>query len=130
MNSLRPTKTRFPYSYSQCESKLTDFKTGRHYRSKNIAANTLLEAMPGGDFKLWLYHTDVLTIHDEGYYTLNYGDWPSNTTFDRLSAFCPLPVVREGNKWFVWTTDAGGHMVPFKNGMVVHESGKIVHYPN
>ena len=124
---IQQTKQRFPFTYQQCESKLTDYKTGKQWKSSCLGPNTYLEPL-GESFVIYYKHTPVVIINDDDTFILSAKgaqNYPKGV-FDRLSAYSPLPLTDDGGKWHIWSRDGHNHKVPFKSGIKVHKNGSIL----
>lgn len=118
-------KKRFPFTYEQAESRLTDYETGRLRKASRLCQNTYLEARKGGAMVIRLHAVDLITLRDDGTCELYVGEYFTNTSFDRLCSYCPVPIERnEKGEWFV--TVAGLHKVAFRNGMMIDNQGRLV----
>lgn len=122
---MNSPKKRWPYTYNQCVSRTTNFKTGEVYMSSKIAPNTYLERRDDC-FCLRLHATDLLYIYNDGTYKINVGIWKTKVTFDRLSSYCPLPVKRVGREWLIMLKSLTYY--PIKDGMHVTCDGVLLDY--
>lgn len=100
------------FSYKQADESLQ----GRNYESRKLANNTYLIR---GDnvFHVKLHATNVVTIHDNGLYTLDSGGWLTATTKDRINRFSPARISQSKSVWYL----SDGSL--FNDGMKVNGDG-------
>lgn len=70
-------------------------------RGKPLANNTYLRRREDGAFEVWLHDTAVVTIHADGTWTLDSGDWRTVTTRERIESYSPARI--EGTMESGWT---------------------------
>lgn len=126
MNSIKPAKKRFPYTFQQCISKMEDFKTGRQYMTSRLQPNTYMLREEMG-YSITLHGTKIIKLYSDDSLELSEGEWHSPTTFARLSNYCPLPIRQKGKKWVIMLKDFTE--VEFRNGMRINKQGDLLYYP-
>lgn len=57
--------------------------------SRTLELNTYAEWRDDGDIAVRFYHTDVITYHADGSFTLHTGGWHTQTTAIRLDTYNP-----------------------------------------
>lgn len=58
-------------------------------QARLVARNTLDYMLPDGTRKIMLHHTNILTFHPQGGFTIDTGGWGTVTTRARLNEFLP-----------------------------------------
>jgi hypothetical protein len=87
--------------------------------SRKIGNNTYLERIDANTVGIRLHGTIVVSIHNNGRYTLNGGGYRTRTTKDRINEYAPVKVYQKAFAWFVGD-------VPFFDGMEVDRTGKVL----
>ena len=99
--------------------KAQSMLTGRCKEQRKLGNNTWL-VRRGNDFAIKLHYTDVVTIHQDGTYTLQTGGWHTVTTKARINEYAPCRVWQKDFEWFV------GDKHEFFDGMRVDATGQPV----
>ena len=98
-------------------------ETARNVESgKPLQNNTRLFAR-GSDYAIRLHETDVVTIHNNGTYTLNTGGWQTVTTKERINSYAPVSLWQKNGLWYL---SADGQTYNFTDGMTVDMDGKPI----
>lgn len=106
------------------ESSSPTFKRG--INGHLLAAHTRLKRVDDHTFVIRFHATDVVTIHDDGTYTLrNAGNWTA-TTAKRIEQYTPFTISHgEGREWFVSGSQIG--FTNFRDGMRINaETGQRI----
>lgn len=88
----------------------------RNANRRKVGNNTYAEILQDNSVSITLHSTDVVTIHEDGTYTLRSGGWQTLTTKDRINQYSPVRVYQRNFEWFV---KINGKEFPFMEGMVV-----------
>lgn len=88
----------------------------RNAKRRKVGNNTYAEILSDNSVAITLHSTDVVTIHEDGTYTLRCGGWQTVTTKDRINQYSPVRVYQRNYEWFV---RINGREMPFMEGMVV-----------
>lgn len=88
----------------------------RNRSNRKIGNNTWAYILPDNSVVIELHSTPVVTIHEDGTYTLRSGGWQTLTTKDRINQYSPVRVYQRNFEWFV---KINGKEFPFMEGMVV-----------
>ena len=88
----------------------------RNAKRRKVGNNTYASILDDNSVAITLHSTDVVTIHDDGTYTLRTGGWQTVTTKDRINQYSPVRVHQRNFEWFV---TLNGKEYPFMEGMVV-----------
>lgn len=91
-------------------------KGKRNRSNRKIGNNTWAYILPNNSVVIELHSTPVVTIHEDGTYTLRSGGWTTSTTKDRINKYSPVKVYQRNFEWFV---RLNGKEYPFMEGMVV-----------
>lgn len=75
--------------------------TIKNRETKKVGNNTYLVRINPETIGVKLHNTIVVTIHQDGTYTLNSGGWRTVTTKARINQFCPVKVGQKKYEWFV-----------------------------
>jgi hypothetical protein len=67
---------------------------------RKLQNNTYLETREHA-IAIRLHATDVVTLHEDGTYTLDSGGWKSVTTKDRINAYTSVNLWQEKHVWYV-----------------------------
>lgn len=94
---------------------------------KPLENNTRLHRRADG-YAIRLHATDVVTIHDDGTYTLDSGGWRTVTTKARINAYSPARIGSIRGVWHVFgrNGDAGSTLALYRDGMRVDAAGRPV----
>jgi len=84
---------------------------------KPLENNTRLVLLDDGDYGIRLHNTIVVTIHVDGTYTLDSGNWKTVTTKDRINGYSPARLYQEKGDWYIGDRD-------FFDGIRVDADGK------
>lgn len=107
-------------TYEKAEEYL---RSGRDPDDRPLQNNTRLQRLGSGDIAVVLHDTDVVTLHEDGSFTLDSGGWYTQTTKDRLNTYAPFGYVRQENGVWYWEYD--GDSINFEDGMTVHPDGTV-----
>lgn len=88
----------------------------RNAKRRKVSNNTYAEILSDNSVAVTLHSTPVVTIHEDGTYTLRCGGWQTVTTKDRINQYSPVRVYQRNYEWFV---KINGKEYPFMEGMVV-----------
>lgn len=88
----------------------------RNAKRRKVGNNTYASILADNSVAITLHSTDVVTIHEDGTYTLRTGGWQTVTTKDRINQYSPVRVYQRNYEWFV---KLNGKEYPFMEGMVV-----------
>lgn len=98
--------------------------------TKKLKLGTILR-QEGTDFVISYHNTDVVTMHEDGTYTLRNGGWQTNTTKARINEYSPARVFADKGLWYVQNAkyvlgDYNGidNRSLFEDGMKVDDSGR------
>lgn len=88
-----------------------------------IGNNTWLEREPGKrNVHIVLHNTRIITLHQDGSYTMRTGGWRSHTTKDRLNGYlgtgASISIFQKNHEWFV-ASDVLPEVRKFHEGMKV-----------
>lgn len=111
-------------TYSEAKEKLENSRTGR----RKLKNNTYLEWRGVAAIAVRLHKTDVVTLHEDGSYTLNSGGWRTVTTKDRINTYAPVSLFSDKGEWYVRAKrDWDGPQWGFADGMsvAVYGDGKL-----
>lgn len=86
-------------TFADAEKLMARSRSGR---PRIQSRNTWLESRGPDAFAVRQHHTDVVTIHRDGSYTLTTGGWNTVTTKDRLNNWSPARIYSERGTWCVW----------------------------
>ena len=95
---------------------ITMVRGKRNATRRKVGNNTYAEILQDNSVAITLHSTDVVTIHEDGTYTLRTGGWQTVTTKDRINQYSPVRVYQRKYEWFV---KINGRELPFMEGMVV-----------
>ena len=95
---------------------ITMVRGKRNAKRRKVGNNTYAEILADNSVAITLHSTDVVTIHEDGAYTLRTGGWQTVTTKDRINQYSPVRVYQRQYEWFV---KINGKEYPFMEGMVV-----------
>ncbi len=87
-----------------------------HTKPRIVANNTVRYTAADGATAWRLHHTDVVTHHVDGTWTLDSGGWKTVTTKDRMCQFAPCTIRSDRGIWYVGD-------VPFYDGMKLSADG-------
>jgi hypothetical protein len=99
--------------FQTASAKLID-KRGKNRPTKKLGNNTYLVRIDSETIGVKLHNTIVVTIHQDGTYTLDSGGWQTVTTKQRINEYCPVRVNQRKHQWYVGDED-----IPFKDGIRV-----------
>lgn len=108
--------------------------SARDHRSKPIANNTRAEIVLDSVVAIRLHGTNVVTLFDNGSFSLSTGGWYTVTTKDRINSYLPGGVVRVGShrptrkspaRWWIFTP-SWEPVAPFFDGITFTADGTIV----
>ncbi len=110
-------------TYSEARELLATARNAE--AGKPIANNTrIFERKREGrqsDYAIRLHETDIITLHGDGYATLNTGGWYTVTTKERINRFSPARVYSLNG---VWAIRGGvGNDCEFFDGMKISPDG-------
>lgn len=102
----------YPQSFSEARRILGERE------SKKIGNNTYAERLGNGNIGIRLHNTHVVVFTADDHYILNSGGWRTKTTKDRINQLLPSNI-RISQKKFAWYVEKNGHIMEFRDGMVV-----------
>ena len=88
----------------------------RNRSNRKIGNNTWAYILPNNSVVIELHSTPVVTIHEDGTYTLKTGGWQTSTTKDRINQYSPVRVYQRKHEWYI---TINGKEYPFMEGVVV-----------
>ena len=83
---------------------------------RKIGNNTYAFLKDDNSVEIVLHNTPVVTIREDGTYTLRTGGWNTVTTKDRINLYSPVKVYQRKFNWYV---TINGKEYDFMEGMVV-----------
>lgn len=94
--------------------KFLNRRTGRNVPGIRATRVVLLE---GGSIAVRFHHTNFVTAHQNGTFTLRHGGYQVITIKSRINAFSPAKVHAKNFEWFL------SNGAPFESGMTVGKNG-------
>lgn len=88
-------------TYSEAAARVARSRSGE----ARLGNNTTVRSIGGNAYAVRYHYTDVLTVHDDGTYTLNTGGWNTVTTLRRLNDYGPARVSSIDGQLVIWTRD-------------------------
>lgn len=101
------------------EKAVATLQAGRKKTERKISNNTILHKIDDATVAIKLHQTDIVTIHENGAYTLNSGGWRTVTTKARINEYTPARLYQSKNVWYIGS-------VEYADGIKIDSEGKVV----
>lgn len=121
---------RCVFSFADCEELC-----GKR-NSRKLQNNTQLVRIASDAYAVQLHATNVVTIHNDGTYSVNSGGWETVTTSDRINTYSPARVMmRMGTFWIAaepgypngeYRRIRGVDLLRFQDGMRFRANGALI----
>jgi len=86
-------------TYSEAQAKVARSRSGY----AKLMANTYIHATAGNAYAVRYHSTDIITIRDDGTYSLSTGGWNTVTTWRRINEYGPASVSSVDGTPVVWS---------------------------
>ena len=91
-------------TYNEARTMMSSAIDRGNGKRKKLGNNTYLHER-GNDYAIRLHYTDIITIHQDGTFSLNTGGWETVTTKARLNGYGPSAVYSVDGTWCVINRD-------------------------
>lgn len=106
-------------TYSEAAAKVARSRSGE----PKLMANTYIHRVADG-YAVRYHCTDIITIHDDGTYSLNTAGWNTATTLRRINDYGPARVSSDHGTLVVWSRNDPRTPVKMSKCRVCHGTGE------